>query len=84
MRNRRRTQLHAARYDHDRLGTENWLRDALAALGDRIGAVRRYRQSLPIAEKLARANPSHPGLQRDAEITRLRLAELDAGGRPTS
>ncbi len=40
-------------------------------------AIKRYEQSLPIAETLARSNPDNPSLAQDVEITKNRLAELN-------
>jgi hypothetical protein len=41
-------------------------------------AIAHYEQSLPIAEALASANPSDPGLAEEVEITKQRIANLRA------
>lgn len=48
-----------------------------AEIGDRSAAISLYRQSLPIARKLAQAHPENPQLQQDLAITERSLAKLE-------
>ena len=52
------------------------LGDVAEQAGDIPAAIANYERSLPIARALATANPGHPGLKRDVEITERRLTAL--------
>ena len=54
------------------------LGDVLEGLGGMAAAIAHYEQSLPIAEALASADPSNPGLAEEVEITKQRIADLRA------
>ena len=53
----------------------NKVGDIKAAQGDLAGALKAYEQDLAIAERLAAADPSNAGWQRDLYVSHWRLAE---------
>ena len=54
----------------------NKVGDVLVAQGDLPGALKSYRDSLAIAERLAKADPGNAGWQRDLSVSYSKIGDV--------